>query len=128
MKIKSFIDCVYESDLPKQEIKFALVNKLPDYNISANANVLIIKTKHDMYAVKIRKIYKKEDGSIDIDRIHNWIRSLDFVEISQKDIDQLFKKSMGLADYIKVHNQIQELIPPGSNVIFKMPIDVDDII
>ena len=127
MKIKSFIDCVYESDLRKKEIKFALTDRLP-YGISVNANVLIVKTKHDMYAVKIRKIYRREDGFIDIDRIHDWIRSLDFIEISQKDIDQLFKKSMGLADYIKVHNQVQELVPSMSNVIFKMNIDVDDIV
>jgi len=54
---ESFIDCVYEPNLYEQdirEIRNKLINRLPDKRICELASILMIKTKHDMYAVKIR--------------------------------------------------------------------------
>lgn len=84
----SFVDCVYESRLYEQDmnlIRNKLVDKLPDKRICELASVLMIDTKYDMYAVKIRMCDTKEDGSIDIEKIHKRIMDSDFIEISKKD-------------------------------------------
>ena len=130
----NFIDCIYESDLYEndmKEIRQKLVNKLPDKRICDLASVLIIDTKDDMYAVKIRMCYTKEDGSIDIEKIHNRIMDYDFIEISKKDYrNQIEGKSeMDMSDWRNITKKISELIPVGANVIFKMKdIDVDTLI
>lgn len=69
----SFIDCIYESDLYQQdmrEIRRKLINRLPDKRICDLASVLMINTKYDIYAVKIRMCDTKDDGSIDVEKIH----------------------------------------------------------
>ena len=130
----SFIDCVYESHLYKQDMKLIrnkLVNKLPCKRICELANILMIDTKYDMYAVKIRICEEKEDGSIDIEKIHKRIMDSDFIEISKKDYcNQIEGKSeMDMSDWRNITKRTSELIPVGTNVIFKMEdVDVDTLI
>lgn len=120
----SFIDCIYEKHLYKQdmaEIRNKLIHRLPDKRICELASVLIIDTMYDMYAVKIRMYETKEDGSIDIEKIHKRIMDSDFVEISRDDYKSV-------SDYKGFMKKTNELIMPGANVIFKMDIDVDTLI
>ena len=122
----SFIDCIYESDLYEKDIKEIrqkLVNKLPDKRICDLASVLMIDTKYDMYAVKIRMCYTKEDGSIDIEKVHKRIMDSDFIEISMDDYTRIDKY-----DYRCIMKRTNELVKPGTNVIYKMDIDVDTLI
>lgn len=126
-----FIDCIYEDELYEQdmkEIRNKLVQKLPDKNICELANVLMIETKYDIYAVKIRMCYTKEDGTIDVKKIHDWIRGLDFIRISREDYDELLNREIIFDNWKEVKNKTEELIPAGSNVIFKMDIDVDSLL
>lgn len=130
----SFIDCIYESHLYKQDmglIRNKLVGKLPDKRICELASVLMIDTKYDMYAVKIRMCDTKEDGSIDVEKIHNRIMDSDFVEISIKDYRNQVegKTEMDMSDWRNITKRTSELIPVGANVIFKMEdVDVDTLI
>lgn len=130
----SFIDCIYESHLYKQDmglIRNKLVNKLPDKRICELASVLMIDTKYDMYAVKIRMCDTKEDGSIDVEKIHKRIMDSDFVEISIKDYRNHVegKTEMDMNNWINITKRTSELIPVGANVIFKMEdVDVDTLI
>ena len=130
----SFIDCIYESHLYEQDMKLIrnkLVNKLPDRRICELASVLMIDTKYDMYAVKIRMCDIKEDGSIDVEKIHKRIMDSDFIEISKKDYrNQIKGKSeMGMSDWRNIVKRTSELIPVGANVVFKMEdVDVDTLI
>lgn len=126
-----FIDCIYEDELYEQdmkEIRNKLVQKLPDKNICELANVLMIETKYDIYAVKIRMCYTKEDGTIDVEKIHDWIRGLDFIRISREDYDELLNREIIFDNWKEVKKKTEELIPAGSNVIFKMDIDVDSLL
>ena len=130
----NFIDCIYESDLYEKdmkEIRQKLINKLPDKRICDLASILMIDTKHDMYAVKIRMCETKEDGSIDVEKIHKRIMDSDFIEISMDDyLNQIDGKTeMDMSDWRSITKKISELIPVGVNVIFKMEdIDVDTLI
>ena len=129
----SFIDCIYESELYEQdmrEIRNKLVNRLPDKRICDLASVLIIDTKYDMYAVKIRMCYTKEDGNIDIEKIHKKIIDSDFIEITKEDYYNLIsdKSEVDINDWRNITRRTNELIIPGSNVIFRMDIDVDDLL
>ena len=130
----NFIDCIYESDLYEKdmkEIRQKLINKLPDKRICDLASILMIDTKHDMYAVKIRMCETKEDGSIDVEKIHKRIMDSDFIEISKNDYrNQINEKTeMDMSDWRNITKKISELIPVGANVIFKMEdIDVDTLI
>ena len=122
----SFIDCIYESDLYEKdmkEIRQKLVNKLPDKRICDLASVLMIDTKYDMYAVKIRMCETKEDGSIDVEKIHKKIMKSEFIEISMDDYTRIDKY-----DYRCIMKRTNELVKPGTNVIYKMDIDVDTLI
>ncbi len=128
----SFIDCIYESDLYEQDIKEIrniLVNRLPDKRICDLASVLIIDTKFDMYAVKIRMWDAKDDGSIDVENIHKRIRESDFIEISKDDYHNLNegKSEMDKNDWMMITKRTNELITPGANVIFKIDIDVNSL-
>ena len=130
----NFIDCIYEPDLYEKdmkEIRQKLINKLPDKRIYDLASVLMIDTKHDMYAVKIRMCETKEDGSIDVEKIHKRIMDSDFIEISKNDYRNQIdgKTEMDMSDWRNITKKISELIPVGANVIFKMEdIDVDTLI
>lgn len=135
MKIlESFIDCIYESHLYEQDmglIRNKLINKLPDKRICELASILIIDTKYDMYAVKIRICDTKEDGSIDVEKIHKRIMDSDFIEISKKDYRNQIegKFEMDMSDWRNITKRTSELIPCGANVIFKMEdVDVDTLI
>lgn len=117
----NFIDCVYENNLYEQdmkEISWKLVHMLPDKRICDLASVLMINTKDNMYAVKIRMCANKEDGSIDIEKIHKMIKDADFIEISKEDY-------CGENDLNKITN---ELVHLASFVIFNMDIDVNTLI
>ena len=119
----------YEKDM--KEIRQKLINKLPDKRIYDLASVLMIDTKHDMYAVKIRMCETKEDGSIDVEKIHKRIMDSDFIEISKNDYRNQIdgKTEMDMSDWRNITKKISELIPVGANVIFKMEdIDVDTLI
>lgn len=130
----NFIDCIYESDLYEKdmkEIRQKLINKLPDKRICDLASVLMIDTKYDMYAVKIRMCETKEDGSINVEKIHKRIMDSDFIEISKNDYRNQIdgKTEMDMSDWRNITKKISELIPVGANVIFKMEdIDVDTLI
>ena len=130
----NFIDCVYESHLYEHnmaDIRNKLINKLPDKRICELSSVLMINTKGDMYAVKIRMCYTKEDGSIDIEKIHKRIMDSDFIEISKNDYHNQIdgKTEMDMSDWRNITKKTSELIPVGANVIFKMEdIDVDTLI
>ena len=130
----NFIDCIYESDLYEKdmkEIRQELINKLPDKRICDLASVLMIDTKYDMYAVKIRMCETKEDGSIDVEKIHKRIMDSDFIEISKNDYRNQIdgKTEVDMSDWRNITKKISELIPVGANVIFKMKdIDVDTLI
>lgn len=132
--VGNFIDCIYEPHLYEQdmtEIRNKLVNKLPDKRICELASVLMIDTKYDMYAVKIRMCNTKEDGSIDVEKIHKRIMDSDFIEISREDYrNQIEGKSeMNMSHWKDIVRRTDELITPGANVIFKMEdIDVDTLI
>ena len=130
----SFVDCIYESDLYEQdmrEIRNKLVNRLPDKRICDLAGVLMIDTKYDMYAVKIRICDAKDDGSIDVEKIHKKIMESDFIEISKEDYAPKIegKTEINIDDWRSITNRTKELINPGDNVIFKMSnLDVDSLI
>ena len=130
----NFIDCIYESDLYEKdmkEIRQKLINKLPDKRICDLASVLMIDTKYDMYAVKIRMCETKEDGSINVEKIHKRIMDSDFIEISKNNYRNQIdgKTEMDMSDWRNITKKISELIPVGANVIFKMEdIDVDTLI
>lgn len=129
----NFIDCVYESHLYEHnmvDIRNKLINKLPDKRICELSNVLMINTKYDMYAVKIRMCETKEDGSIDIEKIHKIIMDSDFIEISKNDYRNQIdgKTEIDMSDWRNIVKRTNELITPGANVIFKMDIDVDTLI
>ena len=130
----SFIDCIYESHLYKQDmglIRNKLVGKLPDKRICELASVLMIDTKYDMYAVKIRMCDTKEDGSIDVEKIHKRIMDSEFIEISKNDYRNQVegKTEMDMSDWRNITKRTSELIPVGANVIFKMEdVDVDTLI
>lgn len=119
----SFIDCVYESHLYKEDIediRTKLISRLPDKRICEMASVLIIDTKYDMYVVKIRRPELNSSGCVDIKKIHKKIYETDFIEISKRDYEGL--------DWREAAKKTDELMKSGSFVIFKTNIDVDTLI
>ena len=88
----SFVDCVYESHLYKEDIgdiRTKLISRLPDKRICEMASVLIIDTKYDMYVVKIRRPELNSSGCVDIEKTHKKIYETDFIEISNRDYEGL---------------------------------------
>lgn len=121
--IGSFIDCVYESHLYKEDMKnirTKLISRLPDKRICEMASVLIIDTKYDAYVVKIRRPELNSNGFVDIEKTHKKIYETDFIEISKRDYNGL--------DWKEAVKKTDELIKPSSFVIFKIDIDVDTLI
>lgn len=121
--VGSFIDCVYESHLYKEDMKnisAKLISRLPSKRICEMASVLIIDTKYDAYVVKIRRPELNSNGFVDIEKTHKKIYETDFIEISKRDYNGLdLKEAVKKAD---------ELMKPSSFVIFKTDIDVDTLI
>lgn len=121
--VGSFIDCVYESHLYKEDVKnirTKLISRLPDKRICEIASVLIIDTKYDAYVVKIRRPELNSNGFVDIEKTHKKIYETDFIEISKRDYNGL--------DWKEAVKKTDELIKPSSFVIFKIDIDVDTLI
>lgn len=121
--VGSFIDCVYESHLYKEDmddIKSKLISRLPDRRICEMASILIIDTKYDMYVVKIRRPELNSSGCVDIEKTHKKIYETDFIEISKRDYEEL--------DWREATKKTDELMKRGSFVIFKTDIDVDALI
>lgn len=119
----SFVDCVYESHLYKEDmddIKNKLISRLPDRRICEMASILIIETKYDLYVVKIRRPELNSRGCVDIEKTHKKIYETDFIENSKRDYEGL--------DWREATKRTDELIKPGSFVIFKTDIDVDILI
>lgn len=119
----SFVDCVYESHLYKEDvgdIKTKLISRLPDKRICEMASVLIIDTKYDAYVVKIRRPEVNGRGCVDIEKTHKKIYETDFIEILKRDYEGL--------NWKEVAKKTDELMKPGSFVIFKIDIDVDTLI
>lgn len=119
----SFVDCVYESHLYKEDIgdiRTKLISRLPDKRICEMASVLIIDTKYDMYVVKIRRPELNSSGCVDIEKTHKKIYDSDFIEISKSDYDGL--------DWREVTKKTDELMKPNSFVVFKIDIDVDQLL
>lgn len=121
--VGSFIDCVYESHLYKEDMKNIrekLISRLPSKRICEMASVLIIDTKYDAYVVKIRRPELNSNGFVDIEKTHKKIYETDFIEISKRDYNGL--------DWKEAVKKTDELIKPSSFVIFKIDIDVDTLI
>ena len=119
----SFVDCVYESHLYKEDvgdIKTKLISRLPDKRICEMASVLIIDTKYDAYVVKIRRPEVNSRGCVDIEKTHKKIYETDFIEILKRDYEGL--------NWKEVAKKTDELMKPGSFVIFKIDIDLDTLI
>lgn len=125
MKIsENFIDCVNEANLYGKDTKLVaekLIYKLPDYNIASLASILAIDTKQGLYVVKIRRTFEKEDGSTDIEKVHEMIKQADFVELSKADYCRIKKH-----DTIK--SRTLQLMKPADNIIFKLDIDVSTLL
>lgn len=102
-------------------IREKLVNKLPDSTIIRLASILMVDTKNGMYLVKVRNTYLKEDGDVDIEKLHKMIKESDFIEISTADYRNIGKHE-------NITNRTMQLITPGANIIFKMNIDIDKFI
>ena len=121
--VGSFIDCVYESHLYKEDmddIKNKLISRLPDRRIYEMASILIIETKYDLYVVKIRRPELNSSGCVDIDMTHKKIYETDFIEIPKRDYEGL--------DWGETAKKTEELMKQGSFVVFKTDIDVDALI
>lgn len=121
--VGSFIDCVYESHLYKEDMKNIrekLISRLPSKRICEMASVLIIDTKYDAYVVKIRRPELNSNGFVDIEKTHKKIYETDFIEISKRDYEGL--------DWREATKKTDKLMKPGSFVIFKTDIDVDTLI
>lgn len=121
--VGSFIDCVYESHLYKEDmddIKNKLISRLPDKRICEMASVLIIDTKYDAYVVKIRRPELNSSGCVDIEKTHKKIYETDFIEISKKDYEGL--------DWREATKKTDKIIKSGLFIIFKTDIDVDALI
>jgi hypothetical protein len=119
----SFVDCVYESHLYKEDMKnisAKLISRLPSRRICEMASVLIIDTKYDAYVVKIRRPELNSNGFVDIEKTHKKIYETDFIEISKRDYNGL--------DWKEAVKKTDELMKPSSFVIFKTDIDVDTLI
>lgn len=119
----SFVDCVYDSNLYKEDmgdIRTKLISRLPDKRICEMASVLIIDTKYDMYVVKIRRPELNSSGCVDIEKTHKKIYETDFIEISKRDYEGL--------DWREATKRTDELMKPGSFVIFKTDIEVDKLL
>lgn len=121
--VGSFIDCVYESHLYKEDVKnisAKLISRLPSKRICEMASVLIIDTKYDAYVVKIRRPELNSNGFVDIEKTHKKIYETDFFEISKRDYNGL--------DWKETVKKTDELMKQSSFVIFKTDIDVDTLI
>ena len=119
----SFVDCVCEPHLYKEDIgdiKTKLISRLPDKRICEMASVLIIDTKYDAYVVKIRRPEVNSRGCVDVEKTHKKIYETDFIEISKRDYEGL--------NWKEIAKKTNELMKPGSFVIFKTDIDVDSLI
>lgn len=121
--LRSFVDCVYEPHLYKEnmgDIKTKLISRLPDKRIYDMASVLIIDTKYDAYVVKIRRPELNSSGCVDIKKTHKKIYETDFIEILKRDYERL--------NWKEIAKKTDELMKSGSFVIFKIDIDVDALI
>lgn len=119
----SFVDCVCEPHLYKEDIgdiKTKLISRLPDKRICEMASVLIIDTKYDAYVVKIRRPEVNSRGCVDVEKTHKKIYEADFSEILKRDYEGL--------NWKEIAKKTNELMKPGSFVIFKTDIDVDSLI
>lgn len=119
----SFVDCVCEPHLYKEDIgdiKTKLISRLPDKRICEMASVLIIDTKYDAYVVKIRRPEVNSRGCVDVEKTHKKIYETDFIEILKRDYEGL--------NWKEIAKKTNELMKPGSFVIFKTDIDVDSLI
>lgn len=119
----SFVDCVCEPHLYKEDIgdiKTKLISRLPDKRICEMASVLIIDTKYDAYVVKIRRPEVNSRGCVDVEKTHMKIYEADFIEILKRDYEGL--------NWKEIAKKTNELMKPGSFVIFKTDIDVDSLI
>lgn len=120
MKIDNFIDCVYESNERTNYIKNKLMQHLPCSDIAGLANVLIIKTKNESYAVKIRWAFSTLDGKFDLIRTLNHVKDSDFKTIYASDYDNII-------DYNERVNKTRRLIKPEDNIYLIMEIDESNL-
>ena len=117
MKIDNFIDCVYESSEKANNIKNKLIQHLPCGEIYNLANALIIKTKNESYAVKIRWAFSTLDGKFDLIRTLNHVKDSDFKIIYASDYDNI-------DDYNERVIKTKDLIKREDNIF--LIIDVDE--
>ena len=98
-----------------------LIYKLPDYSIARLASILAIDTKQGLCVVKIRNTFEKEDGTTDIEKVHEMIKQADFIELSKADY-------FGINKDERIESRTLKLMKPADNVIFKLDIDVDKLL
>lgn len=116
MKIDNFVDCVYESNERTNYIKNKLMRYMPSLDIAELASVLIIKTKNESYAVKIRWEFTTLDHKFDLARTHQAVRDSDFKVIVASDYDDVVEGN-------ERATRTRELMNPGDNVCFILDID-----
>ena len=86
---------------------------ISDPRIAKLADILAVNTSNGAFVIKIRMCIRKEDGSIDIEKIHDKIIESDFIEISKDDYKSI-------KDPKDLYAKTNKLIKPGTNVIFRM--------
>lgn len=69
-----------------------------------------------------------DPGQIDVKEIHDWIRGLNFIRVTRDDYDKTLNYEMGFKNWKEIKERTEELVPAGSNVIFKMDVDVDSLL
>ena len=108
MKIsENFINCANAVD---EEIK-KLICKLPCLELAKLSNILAVKLNGNTHVVKIRDHYVKQDGTPDIDKINNIIKSADFIELSRADYANLDKHE-------SISSRTRKLMQNNTNIIF----------
>ena len=128
MKIDNFIDLVYDHPELKS-LKNILIRKLSimQRSLLERASVLMVQTNKNIYAIKIRKYETDANFNLDINKTHDEIKQFDFIELSDKDYVKIvasFPYVSNPIDYNKLMGKIENIVPAGAYIIFKMNIDL----
>lgn len=128
MKIDHFIDLVYAHPELKS-LKNILIRKLSimQRSLLERAGVLMVQTNKNIYAIKIRRYETDANFNLDINKTYDKIKQFDFIELSDKDYVKIvasFSYVSNPIDYNKLMEKIENIIPAGAYIIFKMNIDL----
>ena len=110
-KITDFIDCVYDDKM--KNVKQALKNSLPYCELYTLPDILIVHTSINMYAIKIRHCYTKDNGDIDLEKIYKECLDREYLRI---DFKYDFNDCTTILETIE---KLKEIITPGTCVIYR---------